>query len=131
MCYPNNNVSFLLADIFNLPMKKKGVSAILGCFILSHIPFQDFDIFLNQTNNLVPKGGKVIFVDNLFIGQPINDKDEFGNLYQTRRLNDGKNYKIIKNYLSEEFFLSKLSGVAKILNYRQLERTWILMYEIL
>ena len=128
---PKNNVSFVLADIFNIPIGKYMVDAIFGCFIWSHIPLQNVDSFLKNTNNLVPRGGKVIFVDNSIFNQSIDSKDKEGNTYQIRHLKDGCPYQIIKNFPTEEYFSKTLAGIARIVKFEKFDRTWILVYETL
>ena len=129
--HPKNNVSFFLADIFNIPLGKNNVDSIFGCFIWSHIPLQNVDSFLKNTNNLVPRGGKVIFIDNSTVNQSIDCKDKEGNTYQIRYLKDGRHFKIIKNFPTEEYFAKMLAGIGRIVNYERVDRIWILMYETL
>jgi SAM-dependent methyltransferase len=70
-------------------------------FWWSHIPIERIDAFLGCFHSVLPVGAPVVMIDNAFVegsSTPIGRRDENGNTYQTRRLQDGSSHKILKNF---------------------------------
>lgn len=129
--YSKNNVTFDLADIFNLTPKTKSES-LFGGFIWSHIKLQDLDKFIDAVNNSVLPGSTVVFMDNNFVegsNHPITNIDQDGNTFQTRKLADGTTHLVLKNFPTENFLIEKLSPVAIDLKYISLKYYWLLTYQ--
>jgi SAM-dependent methyltransferase len=130
--YPNNNISFGLADIYNFPDQNKYESLFAG-FIWSHILLQDLDKFLQTVNNLVAPGGTIVFMDNHFVAgsnHPITNIDEQGNTFQTRKLEDGTEHLVLKNFPTEGLINYKLKDSTNTIRVINLTYFWILIYTI-
>ena len=113
--YEKENVEFQLADVYNLPDKLGNFEAGFGGFVWSHIPKQRLTVFLNKFLSVISPYGLVIFSDNNFVegsSTPIYKTDESGNIYQKRKLINGSEYSIIKNFPSEEELLSLIKPVG-------------------
>lgn len=126
-------VSFGLADIYNFPTKNKYESLFAG-FIWSHIYLKDLDKFLISVNHLVAPGGTVVFMDNNFVegsNHPIDNTDEQGNTFQTRKLEDGTEHLVLKNFPTEKFLRHKLDGISNNIKIINLRYYWILSYTTL
>ncbi len=131
--YPLNKVEFQNADIFNIE-RKQIYESLFGGFIWSHIKMQELSRFIDINNSLVEKGGVVVFMDNNYVegsNLPITDRDEFGNTYQTRMLEDGSTHKVLKNFPTEEFILQLLKDKATEIVFARLQYYWILKYKTL
>ncbi len=131
--YPNPNVKFMLADMHAMPVVNNCCQAIFGGFIWSHLPLQCLDDVLAAWHGLLANGGKLVFIDNVYIegsSSPLTGRDEFGNTYQTRTLQDGSQHRIIKNFPQREFLCQKLSSCSKNFELLWLEYFWLLAYEI-
>ncbi len=129
--YPNDKVFFEIADIFNLPDQNQYESLFAG-FIWSHILLQDLDKFLQTVNNLVSPGGTIVFMDNHFVAgsnHPITKIDAQGNTFQTRKLEDGTEHLVLKNFPTAAFIHHKLEGSANAVKVINLTYYWILIYE--
>ncbi len=129
--YPNNNVRFQNQDLFTLNPDKK-FENLFGGFIWSHIKLQELDDFILKTNNLVKENGYVVFVDNNYVegsSTPIANDDEFGNTYQARKLNDGSDHLVLKNFPDKEFVLKKLEKKDEEINFVNLKYFWFLSYK--
>ena len=128
--WSSKQVSFGLADIYSFPDNKK-YENLFGGFIWSHILLQDLDKFLSTVNNLVCPGGTVVFMDNNFVegsNLPITKKDEQGNTFQTRKLEDGTTHLVLKNFPTETFLRHKLSNFSGDLKLFNLAHYWIICY---
>lgn len=67
-------------------------------------------------------------MDNKFVegsNTPITSKDQFGNTYQLRRLENGTSYSVLKNFPTQDFIIEKLSGIAVDIKFTNLEYYWI------
>jgi len=121
--YPGGNVAFRLEDVFDRhPGESFG--ALLGGFIWSHILLERLDAFLDCVLERVQPGGPVVFVDSRFVpgnSTHISHTDPVGNTYQTRRLDDGSEHLVLKNFPTPEFLRKKLSGAEVI----ELEYFWL------
>ncbi|EQB62827.1 MAG: Methylase involved in ubiquinone/menaquinone biosynthesis [candidate division Zixibacteria bacterium RBG-1] len=130
--YPASNVRFKVSDIFKMDNLDGEFEAGFGGYIWSHIPIQDLPQFLNEFQQKIKKGGKVIFIDNNHLpdySTAIVKQDEYGNGYQKRNLEDGTAHLVLINYPDKEFIESALSGVGKNIKYQKLKFYWTISYE--
>jgi demethylmenaquinone methyltransferase/2-methoxy-6-polyprenyl-1,4-benzoquinol methylase len=128
--YSKNNVTFDIADIFNLSNKTK-FESLFGGFIWSHILLQDLDKFIDAINNSMLPGSTVVFMDNNFVegsNHPITNTDLHGNTFQTRKLADGTTHLVLKNFPTESFLNKKLTNRVTDLKYINLKYYWLLIY---
>ena len=129
--YQKSNVTFGLEDIFKLSGDNKYESAF-GGFIWSHIKLQDLNRFIDSINNLTLPGGTVVFMDNNFVKEsnhPITNTDEDGNTFQTRKLEDGTTHLVLKNFPTESFLRTKLTGIVTDFKFINLKYYWLLTYK--
>ena len=129
--YSPAKVDFQTADIFELTKNKKHES-LFGGFIWSHINLQDLNKFICTVNNLVCSFGTIVFMDNNYVGgsnHPVTDKDDFGNTYQTRTLENGSKHKVLKNFPTEKFLRQILTDKATDVEFISLQYYWILKYK--
>lgn len=130
--YLKNNVTFGLADIYNLSVTTK-YENLFGGFIWSHIKLQELDSFLKLVNNAVLPGATVVFMDSNYVkgsNHPISYTDEEGNTFQTRKLENGTEHLVLKNFPSVGFLITKLLSVATDIKFINYKHYWILSYKI-
>jgi 2-polyprenyl-3-methyl-5-hydroxy-6-metoxy-1,4-benzoquinol methylase len=130
--YSRNNVIFKNMDLFSFNTGKK-FESLFGGFIWSHIKLQELDKFIDRIKDLVLQNGTIVLIDNNYVGgssSPVTNKDEFGNTYQTRKLKDGSNHLVLKNFPTEKFIQEKLEVRAEEINLINLKYYWILSYRI-
>lgn len=128
--YPKANVTFGIADLFTYVPPQK-FEALFGGFIWSHIQLQDLDDFLSQVNKFVMPGGLVVFMDNHFVegsNHPITTTDQQGNTFQARKLADGTDHLVLKNFPTEAFLREKFIGIATDIQIIHFSYFWILAY---
>lgn len=131
--YSRAKVDLKKADIFSLAGTTKHES-LFGGFIWSHIKLQDLTNFIDIVNSLVKNGGTIVFMDNNYVAgsnHPVSQKDDLGNTWQTRTLENGTIHKVLKNFPSETFIREVLTDKASEINFMKLKYYWILKYKTL
>lgn len=124
-------VEFKTADVFHLSNAKK-YKNVFGGFIWSHIDLQDLNKFIGKVNSLAELGAKIVFIDNNYVegsNLPVTEKDDIGNTYQTRILENGTTHKVLKNFPSEHFINRILKDKTSSINFVNLHYYWILEYK--
>ena len=90
-------VTYVLADLFHWQPERVYDALFFG-FWLSHVPREQLDAFLRSCWAWLRPGGKIFFVDET--GGPTLAPDTLVRQGQieTRTLNDGRRFEIVKNY---------------------------------
>jgi SAM-dependent methyltransferase len=125
-------VQFETADVYALPELPPG-SACLSAFWWSHMPKGRIPQFLAGLHKRLKPGATVMFVDNCYVegnSTPVSRKDEEGNTYQTRTLDDGSTHEVLKNFPTEEELQRPVAGAAESANFRALTYYWIFTYRL-
>ena len=128
--YSPASVRFQTTDLYQLPHSSL-YESLFGGFIWSHIALRELPHFINVVNKLVHKDGTVVFMDNNYVegsNLPITDRDEEGNTYQTRLLENGTSHKVLKNFPTEGFIRDLLKEKASRVEFISLQYYWILKY---
>lgn len=122
------NVEFQIMNMFEIEPNQLKFNGGFGGTIWSHIPKQDFNFFLEHFLSKIEAGGKVIFLDNIYVeghSTPIATEDKEENTYQVRTLNDGSQYVVMKNFPSDLEIRSMLSDVAENLKITRFTDFWV------
>ncbi|MCB9334435.1 MAG: methyltransferase domain-containing protein [Lewinellaceae bacterium] len=125
--YPRENVQFQCDDIFQTKINRRFAGLFAG-FIWSHILLDKLDVFLTQCLRWVEPGGTLVFVDNLFIpgsSTPLHHADEQGNSYQLRRLADGTEHLVLKNFPEPAFLRQVLEKHGLEVEVAELGHYWM------
>jgi len=131
--YPPQKVRFMLADAYQLPESLGRFDGALAIFWWSHIPLGRIGDFLASLHPRLQPGARVVLMDNLYVEQsstPIGERDPDGNTYQRRRLADGSERRVLKNFPSEADLRAALGPHAARFAYRPLEYYWLAEYEL-
>ena len=131
--YPPQRVRFALADAYKLGEDLGRFDGALAMFWWSHIPLADIGKFLASLHRRLERGARVVMMDNLYIAgssTPIAERDAAGNTYQLRRLADGTENRVLKNFPSESDLRAALAPHARSFAYRPLEYYWLAEYEL-
>ena len=73
----------------------------------------------------------MVFIDNTYVegsSTPISRTDEHGNTYQNRKLDDGSQYEVLKNFPTESELRASMAGIATDVSVQFLRYYWILSY---
>lgn len=103
--YPNNNVTFQIQDIDRLAPPVSSFEGLFGGFILSHISRTQWQAFFSTCLSQIKAGSELLFLDNRYVegsSTPISRKDQGGDTYQSRTLNSGQGFEVMKNFPVEE-----------------------------
>ncbi|MEN9840761.1 MAG: hypothetical protein RL376_561 [Verrucomicrobiota bacterium] len=92
------------ADAFAPPEPPFPVSAGFAGFWWSHLRKAELARFLEAYFSRLGSGARFAFLDNAYVegsSTPIARSDQEGNTFQTRRLEDGTEHEVLKNFPSE------------------------------
>jgi SAM-dependent methyltransferase len=108
-------VSFLEDDAYTLSGVPGNLTAAFAADWWSHVPRSRLRPFLTLLHSKLRPGSNVVFLDILRQDHPDLTpyrKDEEGNLVIRRRLPDGREFDVLKNYPSREDVLATLDGLG-------------------
>ena len=100
----SRDVTFLFADAYDLSTVPGLFDAGFAGFWWSHVRRRDLNRFLEGFLRRLEPSARVVFIDNNYVegsNYPIVRTDEAGDTYQRRRLDNGDEYEVLKNFPSE------------------------------
>ena len=121
---------FTIADAYALPASLGRFDAALAVFWWSHVPRQRIAQFLKSLHARFESGARVVLMDNRYVegsSTPISEIDVEGNTYQMRRLADGAQVRVLKNFPTEAELRASLPGSLEV---EQLEYYWLAEYRL-
>jgi demethylmenaquinone methyltransferase/2-methoxy-6-polyprenyl-1,4-benzoquinol methylase len=121
------HVHFRLADARAIDAAGDDFTTVLAAFWWSHVPRADVPRFLRTLTTALGPGTRAIFIDNRYVdgsSTPISRSDSDGNTYQLRRLADGTEFEILKNFPTREELHSSLTRVAADIDIHELTHYW-------
>ena len=126
-------VEFLVSDLYHLPFKPHSFDLIILGFWLSHEPKQNYSVLIDSIIAPLKPGGQIWMIDNNPPAEgPRSDytsTDEDGNNLKLRRLQNGAEYVIFKNYFSKEELERVLSGRFRIIDFVYKKYYWSVLLE--
>lgn len=124
-------VRFLIADAYRVPASEGPFGAALAAFWFSHVPRHRQREFLAGLATVLSLGARVILIDNLFVAgssTPISERDQDGNTYQLRRLDDGSSHRVLKNFPTEADLTAAMSGLGDHARFTRFAYFWAFEY---
>ena len=131
--YASCNVRFEPADAYALGPALGRFDGALAIFWWSHVPLAQIGAFLQSLHARLESGARVVLMDNRYIdgsSTPIAERDAEGNTYQLRRLADGSENRVLKNFPTETELRAALGPHARAFRYEALEYYWLAEYEL-
>jgi 2-polyprenyl-3-methyl-5-hydroxy-6-metoxy-1,4-benzoquinol methylase len=129
----HRNVTIDRDDAFALTGTTGVFTAAFAGFWWSHVPKgEQLCRFLNALHAKLQPGALVVFTDNRYVegsNLPITREDADGNTYQKRRLREGTEYEVLKNFPEEAELRSLLQGRGSMIDFRWLTYYWCLSYQ--
>ncbi len=107
-------------------------AAFTGCW-WSHVSLQALPGWLALLHARLEPGARVLMLDNSFeqtSSTPLSRRDEAGNTYQNRTLDDGSVHEVLKNFPSPEQAISLLGPRAIDAQWTALTHYWMLSYTL-
>lgn len=129
--FPGNKVLIRKADAFTLDDISGLFTAGFAAFWWSHMAKSQIPGFLRAFHSKLGRDRLVVFTDNNYVegsSSPVLREDEEGNTYQKRRLKDGSEYEVLKNFPSANELRGYLKGRAEAVEVRNLTYYWCLSY---
>jgi SAM-dependent methyltransferase len=126
--YGPAEVVFRTADAYDLGAVPGSFDAIFAGFFWSHVPRADVQRFVRGLQNRLAPGGLVILADNRYVegsNHPITRVGEHGDTYQTRRLADGREFEILKNFPTRAQFAADLASVTPEVRWTDIDYFWL------
>jgi demethylmenaquinone methyltransferase/2-methoxy-6-polyprenyl-1,4-benzoquinol methylase len=131
---PEGRVEFLQVDAYALHGlgDRRFDAAFAGCW-WSHVPLQQLPGWLAALHARLEPGARVVMLDNRFVpasSTPIARRDDAGNTYQNRTLDDGSMHEVLKNFPSREQAFAALGPRASDPQWIAHPHYWILSYTL-
>jgi demethylmenaquinone methyltransferase/2-methoxy-6-polyprenyl-1,4-benzoquinol methylase len=129
---PPERIKFEVRDVYDLPRDETFTAAFAG-FWWSHVPRADLGGFIGSLHRALRPGATVVVLDNRYVegsSTPVSRVDADGNSYQRRRLDDGSEHEVLKNFPTETELRSALDSFASAIEYTAYDHYWLLKYEV-
>lgn len=110
----SERVAYVQADLFTW-RPERTYDAVVFCFWISHVPLERLDAFLQTVASALRPGGKLFFVDSR--REPSSTAQDHQlpreeEQVMTRRLNDGREFQIVKNFYVPDFLAPRLASAG-------------------
>lgn len=120
-------VELRVADMYS--QQRGTFDLVFGGFIFSHLLKQERSAFVQRLQAISAPNAELVLMDNNYVegsNHPITERDEAGNTFQTRRLEDGTVHRVLKNFPNEAELRDDLSRFTENIKFVQLQYFWIL-----
>ena len=103
-----------------------------------HKPERQVDLravaaWLDRLHRQLEAGARVVMLDNRYVqtsNLPITRRDDDGNTYQQRRLDDGSVHEVLKNFPTRDEALAAIGPRARNARWIEHEHYWVLSYDL-
>jgi demethylmenaquinone methyltransferase/2-methoxy-6-polyprenyl-1,4-benzoquinol methylase len=131
--YQISNVKFFNDDALSLSKIENTFSASYCGFWLSHIHRKNIEPFITNLHTKLKPGSVVVMIDNNFVegsSTPVSRKDEEGNTYQLRKLEDGSEHEVLKNFYLEDELKNIFKNCSSNFEIINLKHYWMIKYNV-
>jgi len=131
--YPRGNVTFLVDDAYSLSHVSGDFNGGFCGFWWSHIPKNRLKQCITTFQGKLKSGATIVFIDNNFVegnSTPISRYDEENNSYQMRRLSNGSQYEVLKNFPDEKEVKQVIGRDTSHIEFLSLDYYWLIHYKL-
>jgi demethylmenaquinone methyltransferase/2-methoxy-6-polyprenyl-1,4-benzoquinol methylase len=131
--YTPFTVSFVESDAYSLTNIEGTRSAGFSGFWWSHVAKAKLSIFINTLHSKLDDHALVVLIDNRYVegnSLPVSRHDAEGNTYQMRRLADGSEHEVVKNFPTKTALTQQLMPYAEDLEIELLTYYWLAKYRV-
>lgn len=107
-------------------------AAFAGCW-WSHVPLARLPSWLATLHARLLPGAVVVMLDNRYVpgsSTPISRRDDDGNSYQQRGLDDGSSHEVLKNFPTPGQAIAALGPRARDARWTDHRHYWVLQYQL-
>lgn len=107
-------------------------AAFAGCW-WSHVLLSRLPAWLDLLHARLLPGARVVMLDNRYVqtsSLPITRRDEAGNTYQMRTLDDGSAHEVLKNFPTRDQAFAAIGGRARHPQWIDFGHYWALSYTL-
>jgi len=131
---PPGKVSFATLDAYALASldDARFDGAFAGCW-WSHVPLARLPGWIEQLHSKLGPDARVVFLDNSYVqasSTPISRRDDDGNTYQDRTLDDGSVHEVLKNFPTRDQAVAAIGPRARDPQWIEFAHYWILSYTL-
>ena len=130
---PPERVEFRVADAYDLAAVAGQFDSLLANFWFSHVPKARVDSFLQAVHRCVGPGALVFMADDMYlpgVGGEFIERPDSRDTYKKRKLLDGSEYEIIKNYYDEASLRSTFGPHSRDLQIHADACFWWVVYTV-
>ena len=128
---PAGKVDFFKADAVSLEGVPGGCDAAFAGFWWSHVKKSDLAHFVRNLSSRLEPGSIVGILDNQYAegsSTAISRRDAEGNTYQMRKLANGEEYEVLKNFPTAQELADAVRPVAREAHLEALAYYWLLVF---
>lgn len=126
---PSDRVKFALGDAFSVSRSSIRRNGGFAGFWWSHLRVEDqVDGFMRAVVSALAPGARFVLVDNAYVdgsSTPLSRTDSAGNTYQRRKLADGSEHEVLKNFPDESAVRRALAPYATAVHWERLPHYWL------
>jgi len=130
---PPGKATFFRADAVALDHVPPGCNSAFAGFWWSHVKKSELALFVKNLSLRLEPGAVVAILDNSFAhgsSTPISRTDSEGNTYQMRKLANGEEYEVLKNFPSSLELTEAVRAVAREAHLESLTYYWLLVFTL-
>ena len=128
------NVRFATVDAYTFAgIEGQRFDGAFAGFWLSHVPLARLPAWLHTLHQRLEPGARVVMLDNRYVegsSTPLTRRDDAGNTYQQRPLDDGSVHEVLKNFPARDEALAALGARARKCEWIEHLHYWVLSYEM-
>jgi demethylmenaquinone methyltransferase/2-methoxy-6-polyprenyl-1,4-benzoquinol methylase len=127
---PRGKVDYFKADAITLEGAPRGCDAAFAGFWWSHVKKSDLAQFVRNLSSRLEPASVVGILDNQYAegsSTAISRRDPEGNTYQMRRLANGEEYEVLKNFPTPQELADEIRSVAREAHLETLKYYWLMV----
>ncbi|MEM7406814.1 MAG: class I SAM-dependent methyltransferase [Pseudomonadota bacterium] len=128
-----DRVRFVTGDLYTASDLGGPFDAALAAHWWSHVPLDATAAFLDALHAQLTEGARVMLLDNNFVpgsSTPVSRRDNQGNTYQERRLDDGSTHEVLKNFPSDADLEAAVGARGADITIERLTYYWTVTYRV-
>jgi ubiquinone/menaquinone biosynthesis C-methylase UbiE len=125
--------TFARGDAITLEGVPNGCDAAFAGFWWSHVKKSDLAKFVANLASKLEPGAVVAILDNTYAegsSTPVSRRDAEGNSYQMRKLANGEQYEVLKNFPTPAELTHAVQPVAREAHLETLTYYWLLLFTL-